>query len=322
MSRRGRTVLLAQSVACLCVSAAHGQTLKKERELSAPVRIVSAVTCEAGSDIVGIGADGVLYVWKTPSPEPRKIEIADGPARGALACGAGKILAVALKEGNGKVVVLDTENGAVRQRIDAQSGVMALAISPEGEFLAIATSLYPTQVWDLQTGQKRWTGVTNLGATWTTSISPNGQMVLSADEDTNVRMYDSLGKQLYATEAVVLEPFASAFSDDGKTFAVAGADGAIRLFDTSTGKIVKISSKAGNPIFGVCVSPDGKKVAALVVDDFKLEPVAQTLWDTQSGETKKLEVDPKSVVGAGTNRSHLALILQESGDKLSVVSVE
>jgi len=322
MNRGGRAVLLAGAVACLCASAARGQTLKKEMELSAPVRIVSAVTCEAGSEIVGSGADGALYMWKAASPEPRKIELAEGNASGVLACGGGTTLAVALKKENGKVVVLDTESGAVRQKIDAQSDVSTLAVSPEGGFLAIATSLYPTQVWDLRTGQKRWTGVTNLGATWTTSISPNGQMVLSADEDTNLRMYDSKGKQLYTTEAGLLEPFASAFSDDGKTFAVAGADGAIRLFDTSTGKIVKTSSKAGNPIFGVCVSPDGKKVAALVVDDFKLEPVALTLWDTQSGETKKLEVDPKSVVGAGTNRSHLALILQEGGNKLSVVSVE
>ena len=57
-----------------------------------------------------------------------------------------------------------------------------------------------------------------------------------AGGDTHVRGDNRKGKLLYTTEAGLLEPFDLSLSADGKTFAVAGAEGAIALHDSATGR--------------------------------------------------------------------------------------
>jgi len=69
------------------------------------------------------------------------------------------------------------------------------------------------------------------------------------------------------------------------------------------------------------MSPTGKHVAALELDDFKLEPVAITLWDLKDPALKKLDVDVRTVIGAGTNKSGILLIKTEGDRAISLWSV-
>jgi len=64
----------------------------------------------------------------------------------------------------------------------------------------------------------------------------DGNLIVVADGDTHVRGYDRKGKLLYTAEAGLLEPCDLSLSADGKTFAVAGAVGAIALHDSATGR--------------------------------------------------------------------------------------
>jgi hypothetical protein len=61
-------------------------------------------------------------------------------------------------------------------------------------------------------------------------------LIVAADGDTHVRGYDRKGKLLYTAEAGLLERFDLSLSADGKTFAVAGAEGAIALHDSATAR--------------------------------------------------------------------------------------
>ncbi|GAC1620833.1 MAG: hypothetical protein PVS2B2_16840 [Candidatus Acidiferrum sp.] len=299
--------------------AAFGQALHTEAKLDSPVPLDYAITCESGTELAAIGHDGAIYVWTLPSGQPRKISVPDGRVS-SMACAGRKTLVAGFVDG--KVLVLDLESGDVRQRIDAKFPMHAVALSPDGSLIAIATIESPTQLWSAHTGQKLSTGVTKIGASTSAAFSPNGDMFVSTDGDTYIRAYDRNGKLLYSADGGLLEPFAVTFGGDGKQFAVAGAEGVISLFDTATGKKLKSSINTGNPIFGLQMSPDGQDIAALELDEFTLEPAVIGLWDTRSGGVKPLAVEAKNVIGTGTSKSHLLLIRREGPRTLTICSVQ
>jgi hypothetical protein len=70
------------------------------------------------------------------------------------------------------------------------------------------------------------------------------------------------------------------------------------------------------------MSPTGKQIAALELDDYRLEPVAITLWDLKDPALKKVDVDVKTVIGAGTNKSDLLLIKSDGPNNLSLWSIQ
>jgi protocatechuate 3,4-dioxygenase beta subunit len=80
------------------------------------------------------------------------------------------------------------------------------------------------------------------------------------------RAYNAMdGKLVYAAEGDLLEPFDVSVSADGRTLAVAGAEGRVELRESASGKILKKSSSCGNPIFLVTMSPTAPTVLALIL---------------------------------------------------------
>lgn len=300
-----------------CTIAAFGQTLHPEAKLDAPVPVRSAMTCEAGAQIAGVGEDGAIYAWTLPSGTPRKIVVPESKVSD-IDCAGGHTLA-ASSRGSTKVLILDARSGEVRQRLETQAPVQGIALSPDGSLVAVATALLPAQLWDARSGKRVANGVTNIGAAWTVAFSPAGDTYVAADEDTNLRAYNREGKLLYGADGGLLEPFALSFSGDGKQFAAAGADGIIRVFDTASGKLVRSSKAVGRPIFGLTMSPDGTRVAAVTFDDFELHPVTIGVWDTGSNDFKPVDVDAKSCIGGGTDKSRI-LLVTKGGEKTLLVS--
>lgn len=314
---RARARCLALVTACSLT--AFGQTLHPEVKLDAPVVMHEAIVCNAGSQIFAVGEDGVIYRWNPPAAKPIRIRIADGKVR-AIDCADGHTLAASIH--GAKVFILDSSSGEVRQSIDPGAPVQALSLSPDGSLVAIATSLLPAQLWDTRSGTRVATGVTDIGAAWTVAFSPAGDRFVAADEDTNLRAYNREGKLLYAADGGLLEPFAVAFSGDGKQFAAGGADGVVRIFDSASGQLVASSKSAGRPLFGLVMSPDATQVAAVTFDDFELRPVSLGVWDVRSHDFKVLDVDAKSCIGAGTNKSHMLLVTKDGEKTLQVSSLQ
>ncbi len=299
---------------------ALGQSLHSAATLDTPVAVQRAFLCGEGAEAIGIGSDGALYGWKLPSPQARKIVALEGSPR-KFDCAARNTLAVL--QPNGVVLILDAESGAVRQKIETRQRVQNLSLSPDGSLLLISTNLSPTQLWDAQTAKLISTSATNLGASWANAFSPTGRFYVSADEDTRIRAYDQKGKLLYEADGGLLEPFAVTFSGDGKQFAVAGGDGAVRLFDAASGKILKTAPGTGNPIVALQMSPNGERVLALEVDDFRLAPLGFSLWEVREAASKPLALDHiESIVGAGRSKSQLLLLRRKSENHLTLSSLE
>ena len=313
-------------LSCLCSAAvslfgcvASGQQLRSEAKLNTPVPIRQAITCEKGALIVGSGEDGAVYAWTLPNTSPVKMDNAGSSVR-RMACAGGNSFAAGFRDG--KVVVVDVASGVVRQRFEAKYAVQAISFSPEGSLVAIATNGMPTQLWGVRTGQRLAVGVTNLGASWSTAFSPKGDVFVSADEDTYIRAYDRQGKLLYSADGGLLESFAITFTADGGQFAVAGAGGTISLFDTASGKKLKSSNSGGNPVWTLTMFPDSQQIVALEVDDFRLAPAEIALWDMRAEMAKPTGINPKDVIGTGTNEGHALLLRQDGPEALSVFSLQ
>jgi WD40 repeat protein len=317
--RRYFPALFALLASSTYAHSTYGQTLRLEAKLDTPVAMRSAMTCNSGAQVVAIGKDGAIYLWDLPATASRKISVAEGRVE-SLDCDAHGSLAVALD--GGRVRVLDAKSGEIRQRIDAKFPVGTVSLSPDGALLAIATTRIPTQLWDARSGQKISSTVTNMGAAWTVAFSPAGDVFVAADEDTKIRAYNRAGKLLYTADAGLLEPFAITFSADGKRVAVGGAEGNVLLFDTASGKKLQTSATTGNPIFGLCMSPDNGHIAVFEVDDFKLAPAAIGLWDPRTPEVKHPGFDTKGAIGFGTNKTHALLLRQEDPKTLTVSSLQ
>ena len=313
--------LFAVALFSLCGMAASGQVLHSVAKLDSPVAIRSAVTCDQGAQVAGVGDDGALYVWKLPSAAARKITVPDGHVE-MVACGGGNTLAAWLGEGKAQVLVLDMGSGEVRKHIHSDGYLWQFALSPDGSLLAIATNTSPTQLWDTHTGEKIAVGVTTMGASNTAGFSPDGNMFVSGDADTVIRGYDRRGKLLFAADGGLLEPFDIAFTGDSKTFAVASAGGTVSLFEAASGKKLKTTISCGNPIFRLKTSPDSKQVMALELNDFSFKPTAIGLWDMRSGEIKKNAVEASNVIGMGADASHLLLIKLEGPKAVTVYAVQ
>jgi len=76
-----------------------------------------------------------------------------------------------------------------------------------------------------------------------------------------------------------------AFSPDGKTFAIAGDDRKIRLFDAVTYVLIRILAGHEDAVYSVVFSPDGTKLASAGWDG------TARVWDLAAGiETNKFDV--------------------------------
>lgn len=305
---------------CLAVS---GQSLKPLAKLEAPGPLEFAVVCDGGENIIGVTEKNDVYVWSLPSGKRRAISMADGFGGhvnwGEVACNP-KVVALGLS--SGAVVVLDAA-GTERRRFDLKESVGPVAVSADGSLVAAATHLGPVQLWDVTSGKHLWTGSIDFGNSATIAIAPDGNLIVAADTDTHIRAYDRQGKLEYAADSGLLEPFGLSLSADGKKFAVGGMEGALELYDSTAGKMLKKSESSGNTIWGAVMAPTGTDVMALELDDgYRLDTVAIGYWNTADSELRKLPVDPKTVIGLGRDASHLLIVRQEAPGQISVDSLE
>ncbi|HET7503561.1 MAG TPA: protein kinase, partial [Kofleriaceae bacterium] len=147
--------------------------------------------------------------------------------------------------------------------------------SPAVQFmLAQATRPLLAEIWRLKSAS---------GRMWTGAFSRDGKWILTTD-DNSARVWDArTGKLQYSlphSDAVV----DAVFSPSGATLATAGADGFVKIWDMSTGSLVRAWTRnrpdGKHPrYYRVAMTPDGRLVAAL---DYRGDLVE--VWDAHTGE--------------------------------------
>jgi WD40 repeat protein len=167
------------------------------------------------------------------------------------------------------------------------SGVYAVAVTPDGKRAVSGSSDSTLRVWDLGTGQELRKLEGHGGGVTAVALMPDGKRALSGSFDHTLRMWDlDSGSELQRLEGHRQWVTSVALTPDGTCAVSASADLTLRVWDLGCGRELRKLERHGAHVRvdAVAVTPDGKQVVSRSDD--------QTLhvWDLDSGrELRKLD---------------------------------
>ncbi|CAN1212484.1 eIF2A-related protein [Tumidithrix helvetica PCC 7403] len=160
-------------------------------------------------------------------------------------------------------------------------GVLNVAFSPNGKYLASSDTKGEIQIWDTHTGDLLLRCRGHQHWTWAIAFSPNDQYFASASDDYLVKLWDvETGEclQTYTGHSYIV--CAVAFSPNSQTIASSGQDATIRLWSalptTQNPEIMTLEGLSGR-VWSLAFSPDGKTLASAGED------CIIRLWDVATG---------------------------------------
>jgi WD40 repeat protein len=215
--------------------------------------------------------------------------------------------------------------------INGGGTIKSLDFTANGNEIVVGTAIGMAQFWDLKTLQKIREFKANTNQITKILMSPDGQKVLTLGVDTDpykpnlliARLWDLSGKKIADfnfSQTLSFEGDIS-FSPDGQQIAtVSPGEGAVKLYDTTSGKLIDqqtISSLFG---FGLSYSPDGKTIF-ISGDGIKLLSIAQANV-TESPNVTELPKNYEKEGGGGVKYISLRnLQYSADGQKLLIQDV-
>jgi WD40 repeat protein len=230
-------------------------------------KVLAFCWSEQNAALAQHGPKGTIWLWdvstgrelhKLPSAvEP--ITLAFDPGGRSLAVGGDR----------DPIQVWDTAEGKSLGRPVDLAGVIGLVFAPDGKMLT-ALSHGPRggqepvlSVWDLATGRERNPSTRLTRASYNGALGPDGRCFAAPTEDgKSIRLLDpATGKERCRTEGETSGPSKIAFSGDGQLLTAAGRDGMVRVWETTSGKLVHQFRALSAGVESVALSRDGKLLA-------------------------------------------------------------
>lgn len=284
--------------------------LQRRRVSSAAVLLSALVALMmlAGGILILRTRNGDLFVWQSDgSPEQQAVTLArqtypddirraslllhsndvNVVARSAMAKEARTILATYVPQKAGEDVrgfewhylwktshpQLSARIPPVRMIAAHQGPVYSVCFSPDGRSVAAASEDRRASVWDVATGQRRFTLVGHTHEVNCIAFSPDGKTLATASEDGTVRLWDAATGAFretiwkYTTEIGTL-----AFNPTNSQLACGAKDGRVTVWhcagpsDTDATSRQIATKKFGNTINHVVFSADGKQLVTASFD--------------------------------------------------------
>jgi WD40 repeat protein len=312
----------------------------KEIPLPAPVKGAwSWLSWAPEGRHLAVGTYGTVQVWDAAWAKEALTPLLDlyspGPSldRPAAWSPDGRRLAVASPDWAVKVWDAATGKEALslgrskgRTDLHPPENRVVLAWSGDGKQLASSASLERTiRIWDPASGAKLLTLPGHPRAIRSLAWSRDGRRLASAGDEGAVKVWDvAAGKEIlslrYARPPRELSTHPSppaesllAWDADGGRLAVAGADGAVTVWDVLTAKEAVSLSGRKAAVSSVAWSPDGRRLASAGEDG------TVSLWDTTAGQevltlryAQPQAARPRSVAWSPDGR-RLAVAFDEAG---------
>jgi WD40 repeat protein len=170
----------------------------------------------------------------------------------------------------------DAATGRETRRIEPGDDITSFAMAPDGKWLITAGSQNPAlRLWDVSIGKERRAIPADANGTSATAVSANGKRFAAAAHDGTIRVWDvATWREIRRLPMRWVE--SCAFLPDGNTLIAAG-DG-IRWWDVGSGREIRHLPKQVDHQRRLVVSPDGRRLAAVV------KPGPLQLWDATTGK--------------------------------------
>lgn len=170
------------------------------------------------------------------------------------------------QDGGEVVYVRDAESGRVLQRLVTTDFITALALSPDGNFLAAGTDDRIIIVWDLNTHKevRRLSG--NRGQRQAIAFSPDGRTLAVGGESKTIRIWELASGKICLLLPSADDVHCLAFSPDGRMLISSGKDKVVSLWELATGKRLALLNGHQGAVSDLAFSPDGKSLATASED--------------------------------------------------------
>ncbi len=178
---------------------------------------------------------------------------------------------------------------------DVFAGVSAVAFSPNGQLLAIATR-EEIRLWRMAGSQPQQILRGHSNLVWTVAFSPDGQTLASGGADQTIRLWDvNTGQAIAILHGHTNWIWSVTFSPNGQTLASGSADQTVRLWHVQTGETLRILEGHTGAVLAVAFSPDGITLVSGGEDQ------AVRLWDVKRGPGRTLQTESQAVFALAFN---------------------
>jgi WD40 repeat protein len=240
-----------------------------------------------GRLLASLGYDKSVRIWEVQTGQARStINVENGTFLAIAFTADGKTLLTANgtdSGGSGDHLIRcwDLASGKVLRTLDPGEVMNALAISRDGNTLAMGSLSGAIKVWDLAANKERLSLTGHTDEVQSLDLSADGTTLASGSKDGTARLWDlGTGKppRILKHRDIVT---AVAFSPDGKTLATGGWDHAVHLWDVANGTETRALRGHKEIVWGVAFAPDGKTLASSSSDK------ALKLWDVATGNERQ-----------------------------------
>ncbi len=180
----------------------------------------------------------------------------------------------------------------------APDKVYALAVSPNGAYLASGGEDNQITLWEVETGRTLCTfkGHTNRISDGGLAFHPKGELLASSSWDKTARLWlvSTCGEyKTLSGHADYVEKLT--FAPDGKTLATSSSDKNIRLWDVKSGNTLRVLQGHKGEVYGLSFLKNGTHLVSSSFDR------TLRLWDLESGVTLRVLQGHIAAVNAVTS---------------------
>jgi WD40 repeat protein len=210
--------------------------------------------------------------------------------------------------------------------------VKAVAVAPDGSWLAIGGDDGTVRIWDQATGEERAVLTGHSGAVRTVAVAPDGSWLATGGADGTVRIWDPVaGQERAAATPRIRAVNAVAVAPDGSWLATGGDDWTVRIWDRATGKEQAVLRRHHGAVLsgGICVydftvnvmviAPDGSWMVASTIG------ARTSIWDLVTGQERNpltryraMRLDLADIWNAATRQKARTCALIEATDVTAV----